>query len=203
MHRLTEEPRYDEATQRQILTLAAELQRYGQEGATLAELEAKAKEAGIDPTYLKMAMGHVMAPATPPMPVATPVAEKAWYQNNEITLVAVLVFTGMQIFTIPDMMQTGIRQFPVALLFAPILGLAFSRNTAHRLGALAVLFGSTVMTALLTLMVHKLKLTGNTLSFDWPRAVVLTFIAEFIALMFGFTVAAITRWIRGIGKRLQ
>lgn len=202
MQRFSEEqPRFDDATQRQVLSLAAELQRYGREGATLAELEAKAKEAGIDPVYLNMALGHVIAPATPPVSEAAPREEKAWYQNNEITLIAVLVFTAMQVFSVVQMMQAGGKSFPVALLFAPILGLAFSRTTSHRFGAIAALIGSTLSTVILTLIVHRLGMTGNTLSHAWAKDVIAVGMIEFVALLIGFALAAVGRWVWSRMKR--
>jgi hypothetical protein len=194
MQRLTEETRYDDAAQRQIIALAAELQRSEREGATLADLEARAREAGIDPRYVRMAAGHSAPPGMEGIQVASNPVERPWYQNNEITLVAVIVFSLMQMFTVMRLMEPGGKSFPAALLFAPILGLAFSRNTAHRLGAIAALAGSTFTTVVLMLFAS--SITHFQLSRAWLTDVVMVGLLEFAALLIGFMFAAAGRLIR-------
>lgn len=191
MHRLTEETRYDDAAQRQILSLAAELQRYEQAGATLADLERRAREAGIDPKYVRMAAGHAVET---PRTAVPPLAEKPWWQNNEITVIAVVGFTLVQMVTVYGFMQRSGVAFPLALLFAPLLGLAFSRTSAHRLGAVAAVLGSTLSTVVLILLGS--ALTRARLTSGWEENVFFVLLIELIALGIGFLIAAIARWVR-------
>ncbi|MGV3614428.1 MAG: hypothetical protein ACO1SV_03745 [Fimbriimonas sp.] len=201
MQRLSQEPRFDDAAQRQIISLAAELQRHEQEGATLADLETRAREAGIDPKYVRQALGHVVPPV--PQIAATPTlasSDRNWFQNNELSFLSVGAFGIAQVVSIVGFMQRGMLVFPVALVLAFVMGLAFSRTTSHRFGAVAALVGSTIATVTLTLLVHALGLTWNTLKYSWADDVFACLGLEFITLLLGFLVAAGARWLRRLHR---
>lgn len=193
MQRLTEETRYDDAAQRQIIALAAELQRNEREGATLADLEARAIEAGIDPKYVRIAVGNATPPRSPLL--AMPLnGDRRWYRNNEMTLIVVVAFAVMQVFTVTEMMAANYFPFPRALLIAPILGVAFSRNTAHRFGAAATVIGSMITTVILAVLWS--GLSGSRLVSQWWENVLLLGFIEILFLLVGFAIAATARRFR-------
>lgn len=195
MQRLTEETRFDDASRQQIIALAAELQRLEEQGASMAEIEAQAQEAGIDPKYVRMALQHVSEPtATVAIPLTSPKAP--WYQSRELTLVSVVGFSIAQVVTIASVMLTQGGTIPFVHLFALAMGVVFSRTTAHRLGAIAILFGSTLATVLLTLLVVALHLTGYPLNREWPLIVGAVVISDLMMITVGFVGAAFGRWLR-------
>jgi hypothetical protein len=153
MQRLTEETVYDDAAQRQIIALAAELQRFEREGATLAQLEARAREAGIDPRYVRMAAGNMrsaVATETRPVPQHAP-----WYQNNELTLLTIGAFLVSQILAVyACLINLRSEALPIAMLLSVALGAVLSRRTRQPFVAMAAIIGS-VTSSVIVLQVLK------------------------------------------------
>ncbi len=194
MLRHHEEPRFDDAAQRQIIALAAELQRAEREGATLAELEAKARQSGIDPRYVRMALGQT-APST------TEVTEGPWYRDRELTLVTVGGFLFAQIFSIYGLLGSGPTvALPIAFFLSIAVGAVMSRTPGQRWGAVASVVGSTVGVGFAIHMLMRLGLIAPYYYHRYSRwdEMLLFAGAQIVAVVIGILCAAVARGFRRV-----
>lgn len=192
MQRLTEEDRYDEAGQERIFALALELQRQEQESATLAQLEQRAHEVGLDPKYIRMAAGQTSIHSHSVGPQAEPT--RTWYQGNEFALVSILLLAISQGICLTRAIEQGNGFVPFSVAFAFLVGITFSRNNAFRFGAVAVLTGSTLATAFFYLSFYS-RLSPYNPVYRWWEAVMSIYVGELLVLLLGFAMAALGRWI--------
>ncbi|MGV3614429.1 MAG: hypothetical protein ACO1SV_03750 [Fimbriimonas sp.] len=198
MQRLTDETRLDDATQRQIITLAAELQRLEGEGATIGELEERAREVGIEPKYIRIAMGRVDSETVPV--VAKAEGRPSWHAGSVLTLLFVLAFVCTQAFVVVSLMEAGRVKAPIVLPLAAILGMVFGQNRSRRLGAASVLLGTTVATVVATLLLAGFQRPDDGLAHNWSRDVPQFVVLEFVFLIIGIAVATGSRWIANQAK---
>lgn len=195
MQRLTEETRLDGVTQRQIISLAAELQRLEEEGATIQDLEAHAREVGIDPKYVRMAMGQVGTPPQPVQATATPPQADVWYRGNELALVALAAFALAQLFTLPYLMDTARFRAPSVLILPVLMGMAFGRSRSLRMAAVASFFAITLGTVIVTVVLDGLR-NYEQLSSIWQRAVARVVMGEFALLCVGILITTGWQWLK-------
>ena len=199
MQRLREDHKFDDAAQRQIIALAAELQRAEHEGATLAELEGRAREAGIDPKYVQMAVGHMQPVAqTPPLPMAVP-TDAPWYRDNELTILALGAFLIVQMITAQDALGWGgMTSFPgFAFIGTFLMGLTLSRTSTRRLTAVAALAGTFIASMAFRLIVR--GFSRRVVGFDVEELALLAMVEGVILL-----VAFIVSWFfRTVASQLR
>jgi hypothetical protein len=201
MQRLTEESRLDGATQQRIISLAAELQRLEEEGATLHDLEARAREVGIDPKYVRIAMGQVAVQPQPVQTVPAPTSPQPWYRGNELALFSLAVFAAAQIYNLSYFIRSGYVRFPMWLgLAAVLLGMAFSRNRSHRIAGvgafLAVSLGSVVVMSLITGLG-----SYGVFTYRWRSLVASLVMTEFALLCVGILAGTCWQWLQKLMKR--
>lgn len=199
MQRLTEETRIDGTTQQRIISLAAELQRLEEEGATLSDLESRAREVGIDPKYVRIAMGQV---AVQPQAVPTaPLPSQPWYRGNEWALLTLALFTAVQLYNLSYLMKYGYVRGPMWVGIAILLlGTAFGRNRSHRLAGVGAFFAISLGSIVAMTLINGLGTYGG-YSYPWRSLVASLVLSEFALLCLGILAGTCWQWLQRLMKR--
>jgi hypothetical protein len=180
--------RFDDAAQREIINLAAELQRREAASLSRSELEEAAAEAGIDPRFVRRA-SDMLAMKTP-LAIREPSTEP-W------STVPVLALAALAMANCYGLIGTlSYKPIDHLLLFASVVavGAIASHSLQQRLVAYVVSLSSSIAVLLWFQAPHQLllpPLSSQNLTFA------ATYVAfQFVLLLTGQSLGRLTRWVR-------